>query len=62
MEPYQIGAEEARWAHNPKVGGSKPLSDKIDILYLVIKKITLRIQVNTQNEFIEHRRLQTFGH
>uniref|UniRef100_A0A6C0I024 Uncharacterized protein n=1 Tax=viral metagenome TaxID=1070528 RepID=A0A6C0I024_9ZZZZ len=23
----RIGAEEARWAHNPKVGGSKPLSD-----------------------------------
>ena len=29
MKPYgfqQSGAEEACWAHNPEVGGSKPLS------------------------------------
>ncbi len=25
---YRGGAEEACWAHNPKVGGSKPSLDK----------------------------------
>ena len=25
---YRGGAEEARWAHNPKDGGSKPSPDK----------------------------------
>ena len=33
----QSGAEEACWAHNPEVGGSKPLSATYIILLVQIK-------------------------
>ena len=42
----QCGAEEARWAHNPEDGGSKPSIAKKK-LYLV----TNRYNLNNSNKF-----------
>ena len=54
----RVGAEGARWAHNPKVGGSKPSPAKI---IKILHKYKIQYHLFSYSNFFLHHKHEVGG-